>query len=111
MRLIHRGRRLKARRSANGRATCAYGIGNFASMHFQLLPRNFIMTETITHPACEHHHLAAARHVAAAYHHMQAVDAHNDCHNGAAETHAASAQTESAAAHEHSATACAMSKK
>ena len=32
--LSHRGRRLKARRPANGRATCAHGIGNFAFMHF-----------------------------------------------------------------------------
>jgi hypothetical protein len=111
MRLINRGCRPKARQSANERAACVHGIGNFAFMHFQLLPRNFIMTDTTTHPACEHHHLAAARHVAAAYHHMQAIDQHNDCHNDAANTHAATAQTESAAAHEHSATACAMSKK
>ena len=69
------------------------------------------MTETTIHPACEHHHLAAARHVAAAYHHMQAIDEHNDCHNDAAKALASTAQTESAAAHEHSATACAMSKK
>jgi hypothetical protein len=69
------------------------------------------MTETTTHPACEHHHLAAARHVAAAYHHMKAIDEYNDCHNDAAKTLAATAQSESAAAHQHSATACAMSKK
>jgi hypothetical protein len=93
------------------RATFCRGIGTLAFTHFQLLPRNFNMSETTTHPACEHHHLAAARHVAAAYHHMQAIDEHNDGHNDAAKALGTTAQTESAAAHEHSATACAMSKK
>lgn len=31
----------------------------------------------MSHPACEHHHLAAARHVAAAYHPLQAVAQHD----------------------------------
>ena len=39
------------------------------------------MSDTTIHPACEHHHMAAARHVAAAYHHFQAVAALNSCSN------------------------------
>jgi hypothetical protein len=70
-----------------------------------------IMTDTTTHPACEHHHLAAARHVAAAYHHFQAIDQHNLCDHDAAKTHADLAQMESVAAHQHSAVACEHSKK
>ena len=102
---------MKARRLAYGRETYAHGVGSFAFVHFKPLPRKFIMNDTTTHPACEHHHLAAARHVAAAYHHLKAIDEHNDCHNDAAKTFAATAQTESAAAYQHSATACTMSKK
>jgi hypothetical protein len=66
---------------------------------------------TPTHPACEHHHLAAARHVAAAYHHLQAIDQHNDCHHDVAKTHAETAQSDSAAAQKHSMAAASQSKK
>lgn len=57
------------------------------------------MSDTTTHPACEHHHMAAARHVAAAYHHFQAVAALNSCSHDQAQTHAANADAESTAAH------------
>ncbi len=63
------------------------------------------MSDTTKHPACEHHHLAAARHVAAAYHHFQAVAAHDSCNHEQAQTHAAAADAESTAAHKCSMTA------
>ena len=69
------------------------------------------MSDTKSHPACEHHHKAAARHVAAAYHHFQAVAALNSCNHELAETCAATADTESAAAHKCSMNAAQHSHK
>lgn len=63
------------------------------------------MSDTKSHPACEHHHMAAARHVAAAYHHFQAVAALDSCNHELAQTHAATADAESGAAHKCSMTA------
>ncbi len=68
-------------------------------------------TTRTSHPACEHHHLAAARHVAAAYHHFQAAAALDSCSHDQAETHAAEANTESTAAHKCSMTAGQQSHK
>lgn len=45
-----------------------------------------IMSDTKSHPACEHHHLAAGRHVAAAYHHLQAVAQHDKSNHKEAKT-------------------------
>ena len=70
-----------------------------------------IMSDTKSHPACEHHHMAAARHVAAAYHHFQAAAALESCNHEQAQTHAATADAESGAAHKCSMTAGQQSHK
>lgn len=57
------------------------------------------MSDTKSHPSCEHHHLAAAHHVAAAYHHLQAIDQHDKCNPGEAKIHTDAAQKEDGAAH------------
>lgn len=69
------------------------------------------MTDTTSHPSCEHHHLAAARHVAAAYHHMQAIAEHDKGNHKAGETLAAAAHNESGDANKHSANAVAHCHK
>ena len=69
------------------------------------------MSDTTSHPACEHHHMAAARHVAAAYHHFQAVAALDSCSHELAQSHATKADAESTAAHKCSMTAAAHSHK
>ena len=69
------------------------------------------MSGTTSHPACEHHHMAAARHVAAAYHHLQAVAALDSCNHEQAQPHAATADAESTAAHKCSMTAAQHSHK
>jgi hypothetical protein len=101
-------------RGTNTRGRCRWkhqlSLAPANSFHHNHL-KGFLMADTPVHPACEHHHLAAARHVTAAYHHMQAIDQHKQCDHAAAGSHADSATAESAEAHKHSASACAMSKK
>lgn len=63
------------------------------------------MSDTTSHPSCEHHHLAAARHVAAAYHHMQAIAEHDKGNHQAGATLATTAQTEGEGACHHGKTA------
>lgn len=69
------------------------------------------MSDTKSHPSCEHHHLAAAHHVAAAYHHLQAIDQHDKCNPGAAVEHADAANKEDGKAHECSMRAAEHSNK
>lgn len=69
------------------------------------------MSDTKSHPSCEHHHLAAAHHVAAAYHHLQAIDQHDKNDHKGAKAQADTADWESAAAHKHSKTACEHARK
>ncbi len=80
------------------------------SYHFHHLEGD-IMSDTKSHPSCEHHHLAAARHVAAAYHHLQAVAEHDKTYSAGAKTHCDAAHKDSGAALKHSTTAVEHSRK
>ena len=91
---------------AAAQTTCTTHANLEAAVHRQNRTRNRppiqrenTLSDTTSHPACEHHPMAAARHIAAAYHHFQALAALSSCSHDQAQTHTAHADAESTAAH------------